>query len=461
MAVSASPTRTFAYAYLVSNNGDGTYKIDQYAYTTYPINDIPDPDSSDDQTVLGDKPNDEFIVQSSVAPNPFTYAGRSIDGNGVFGTSFRTTYFFTDSTYRDQANVAFDNQPFVVCFRSNTRIATARGEVAVENLVVGDLAVTSSGTHRPIRWIGTQTIDCRDHPKPGAIRPVRIAKGALGENRPIRDLWVSPRHGLCLDLLGEVLVPADSLINGATITQECVESVTYWHVELDRHDLLMAEGIAAESYLDTGNRGFFSGAPVGPDDEIPGALLTRADCCRPFAEGDSSIVAFVRERLRARAMMLGWSMQPDPVAGLHILVGGQVIVPNVDGTIVSVRLPVGCGDIQLISQTTVPALVKGSNDGRRLGVNLKRLTIRDDSTAEREIALDDARLVVGFHKIEGSEGARHRWTQGAALLPASLWADCTGAPTLRLELGGERLLRWVGPSRSADGVTMEGLRHCA
>jgi hypothetical protein len=82
--------------------------------------------------------------------------------------------------------------------------------------------------------------------------------GAFGASLPSHDLFLSPDHAVFAD--GH-LVPVRYLINGASIVQEACESVTYWHVELDGHDVLLAEGLACESYLDTGNRAAFGNAP--------------------------------------------------------------------------------------------------------------------------------------------------------------------------------------------------------
>ena len=92
------------------------------------------------------------------------------------------------------------------------------------------------------------------------MRPVRIAAGAFGEELPRRDLVVSPGHGLFIaDSDGERLIPAGCLVNGTTITWEAVDHVDYVHIELGRHDILLAEGLPAESYLDVGNRADFGG----------------------------------------------------------------------------------------------------------------------------------------------------------------------------------------------------------
>ncbi len=70
---------------------------------------------------------------------------------------------------------------------------------------------------------------------------------------------MSPDHALFLD---DVLVPAELLVNGSTVTRETVDQVEYFHVELEAHDVILAEGAAAESYLATGNRATFSNAAL-------------------------------------------------------------------------------------------------------------------------------------------------------------------------------------------------------
>ena len=151
------------------------------------------------------------------------------------------------------------------CFASGTRIDTPDGTTAVEHLVPGDVVRLAGGGSAPVRWVGHRRVDLRRHPRPEAVRPVRVRAGAFGPGLPRRDLRLSPEHALLLD---GVLMPVHVLVDGHAVVQEAPDRVTYYHVELDRHDVVLAEGLPAESYLDTGNRaGFANGvvASLHPD----------------------------------------------------------------------------------------------------------------------------------------------------------------------------------------------------
>jgi hypothetical protein len=143
------------------------------------------------------------------------------------------------------------------CFAAGTAIETEHGARPVESLAAGDVVRTISGALRRIRWVGRRTVDCARHPTPAAVRPVRIAAHAFGPGLPARTLDLSPDHAVYAE---GVLVPVKHLINGTTIRQRRVNQVTYHHIELDSHDVILAEGLPAETYLDTGDRASFANA---------------------------------------------------------------------------------------------------------------------------------------------------------------------------------------------------------
>ncbi|NMJ43293.1 hypothetical protein GWK16_18740 [Roseomonas sp. JC162] len=216
-------------------------------------------------------------------------------------------------------SVSFDNSPNRIisgsyyvqppdgepCFTTGTLIATARGEVAVEDLRVGDLLVTAQGgpALQPVVWIGHSRANIARHPDPRRIAPVLIKAGALGEGVPHRDLRVSPDHGMFVD---GYLVPAGRLVNGTTIIQElwCPE-VTYWHVELPAHGLVVSEGAVSESYLDDGNRKQFDNYGITTlfkdfaSERANGRYAAQA--CRPVLEEGDEALDRIRARLAQRA----------------------------------------------------------------------------------------------------------------------------------------------------------------
>lgn len=140
-----------------------------------------------------------------------------------------------------------------LCFLRGTRIDTARGPVAVEDLAIGDTVMTAERGVATIRWIGRQRRDSR---LCANDLPIRIAAGALGDGLPLRDLYLSPTHALGVE---GCLVHAAALVNGRTIHQvsEWNGDIDYFHIETERHVLILAEGAPAETLFDNGFRDHF------------------------------------------------------------------------------------------------------------------------------------------------------------------------------------------------------------
>jgi hypothetical protein len=145
--------------------------------------------------------------------------------------------------------------PTAPCFAAGSRIRTPRGDVPVEALAEGDAVVTIDGEVLTIRWIGHRVVDCARHPQPRSVRPIRIAAHAFGLGLPARPVFLSPDHAIFAQ---GVLIPVKHLVNGASIAQVAAGSVTYFHIELPVHAVILAEGLPAESYLDTGDRADFA-----------------------------------------------------------------------------------------------------------------------------------------------------------------------------------------------------------
>jgi hypothetical protein len=185
----------------------------------------------------------------------------------------------------------------ILCYREGTCIATPNGAVAVENLVVGGLVLTHDGEALPIVWIGWRHVDCRGHAAPETVLPIRVAAHAFGDNLPRRDLFLSPDHAIYAD---GVLIPVKYLIDGISVARVAMDHVTYYHVELESHAEIMAEGLPAESFLDVGDRSFFTGGVVPHPSWDRVAMIREADCAAPlYVTGP--VLDRVRNDLASRA----------------------------------------------------------------------------------------------------------------------------------------------------------------
>ncbi len=135
-----------------------------------------------------------------------------------------------------------------VCFLKGTRIWTPDGESGVEDLRINDLVVTSSGEAKPIQWVWKRRLERLSGQEwAEEIAPIRVARSALGPNTPHRDLFLSRYHCLYID---GVLIPAVDLINGSTIARVDaihLREIEYFHIKLERHSVIYAEGAACET----------------------------------------------------------------------------------------------------------------------------------------------------------------------------------------------------------------------
>jgi autotransporter passenger strand-loop-strand repeat protein len=273
------------------------------------------------------------------------------------GTSAYTQYLSGDYTsdyftaspgfYTGATEILVNAQPATVggtpCFCRGTLILTISGEKPVQDLRIGDRVVTCSATARPIRWVGRRAYAVRFAAANPEILPIRIAAGALADGIPRRDLLVSPLHAMYLD---GMLIPASALVNGRTIVQlEAAETIEYFHIELESHDVILAEGAPSETFVDDDSRAMFHNAAeyriLYPDSPPTPPIY-----CAPRVEHGEALEA-VRRRLARRAdpaasparldgrldevsreRISGWARDPDapdqPVR-LRICDGGVVL----------------------------------------------------------------------------------------------------------------------------------------
>jgi hypothetical protein len=343
----------------------------------------------------------------------------------------------------------------------DTHILTETGEVLVEDLKIGDIVVTPSGAQRPVRGIGCRYFDRTRHPAPERVQPIRIRTDAFADGVPHRDLSLSPDHAVLRD---RVLVPARLLLNGASIVRETrCGAFTYYHIELDSHDILLAENLQAESYLDTGNRGMFQNAdlPLTLHPDFNNDQARReAESCAPFADAPERVEPIWRE-LADRAMRLGWHLPPEPETtddpARCLLIAGRRVVPmsDVQGRAIFL-LPQSDAEVRLVSRSAVPSETwPWVADDRRLGVMLAGLTLRSGGRAS-QIPLDHPAFGEGWWAAEWhGPTVLRRWTNGNAVIPIPA-ADLLAAGPCLLEVETATTLSYPVPAARETGMKSVG-----
>jgi antigen 43 len=279
---------------------------------------------------------------------------------------------------------------------------------------------------RQVKWVGYRKLALDRHAKSAGLAPIRIKRGAMAEGLPTRDLLVSPPH--CMFIDGK-LVPAKLLVNDMSIVWDTtLKSVEYYHVELDHHAVLIAEGVAAESYLDTGNRAFFSNAGLAlilhPEFHVNAGLRCWAtDACAPLAVSPAAVLPVWRP-LADRAIAMGYTPPEHATtteADIHLVADGRRIdTIAVKGQVHSFMVPDGVKSLTLASRSVVPnTLTRYLDDPREIGVAVRAITIRG-MAGRAEFAADHPALARGWHAPETTDGALWRWTKGNGALPVGV-----------------------------------------
>jgi hypothetical protein len=256
----------------------------------------------------------------------------------------------------------------------------------------------------------------------GPATPVIVRKGALGPNVPHTDLRVTKGHAFWFD---GVLIPVEFLVNHRSILwDDRAQEVSVYHVELDTHDVLVANGAAAESYRDDGNRWLFQNANAGWD-------LPAQDPCAPVLTGGQVVDAVWQRLLDACGPRPSVPLTQD--VDLHLLVDGARVDGVQTGDVHVFAVDAGASAMRVVSRSAVPQELGLARDPRCLGVAVRRVSIRQ-GTHFRTVRGDDTRLTDGFHAFE--PGTVLRWTDGDATLPAALFAGFSGPCELVIHLGG-------------------------
>lgn len=415
---------------------------------------------SDNGAVSGVTAGDSFDFQSFTTITADTVANGTLTVSGVYSLygspvsgSIQFTNYSGATTFTTTSQVGGGVILTATCYAAGTRLLTQTGERAVEDLREGDLILTQQGdtlVPTPITWVGQLRVDLARHPRPETAAPIRIRRGAFADGVPHRDLLVSPEH--CLFVDGQ-LIAAKSLVNGATIVQDfTVPAIQYFHIETTPHAIVLAEGLPAETYLDTGNRAMFDNAGhallLHPEFHINTALRGwDTDACAPLATTAEQI-APVWHRLAARAQSLGHTLpQPETTidAAPRLRLADRDLAPvAASPDRLTFLLPAGTAEVALVSRHGAPTdITPWCNDHRRLGLSVTAITLRGPA-GEQRIALDGPAFGPGWHKLEQADGSAWRWTDGRGILRLP---ETTGRTVLELRLGSAMTYRLDPPAR--------------
>ena len=236
----------------------------------------------------------------------------TIDYTGDGGVPLALTFSgsFTNDPFTFVANgsgTAFtDDNP---CFAAGTKIQALHADIAVEDLKIGDHLKTRNSGLQKIKWIGRRDYEGRFIAGNKDILPVCIKRHAIAWNIPARDLWVSPGHAVCID---GALIHAFRLVNGVSIIQAAhVDRLSYFHIEMENHEVIFAENCPAETFMDETFRRQFQNAHEYRA-LYPGQTAPRAPCL-PQLQGGFALQD-IRQRLNSRA---GIAVNAKPLGQLR------------------------------------------------------------------------------------------------------------------------------------------------
>ncbi len=240
-------------------------------------------------------------------------------------------------------------------------------------------------------------IDLATDPAAILLRPVVIKPEAFGKGLPLRQLRLSPLHAIYVE---GALIPAVLLVNGATITRDDrAQAVTYYHVELARHDIVKAEGLPTETYRDTGNRHRFAEARGVPGGRVPpvAPLVTQG-----------AVLARIREALHQRAFALGYQLNHAP--DISFMANGLVIPARQTRKTISLIMPERRVSLHILSRSSAPAETDPFNEDRRsLGICIGGIRVNGRAIS------GDRPEAAGWHRRAGHDHGY--WTTSKAIVP--------------------------------------------
>ncbi|KAA8384422.1 Hint domain-containing protein [Acetobacter sp. DmW_136] len=313
----------------------------------------------------------------------------------------------------------------LICYLAGSMIRTPNGDVAVEDLRVGDAVLAygrGEAEPRQIVWAGhAQATVNPTLADDEAGYPVRIVQDAIADGVPYKDMLVTPEH--CLYFDGR-FVPVRMLVNGSSIFYDrTFTSYTYYHIETPEHAVIMADGVLSESYLDTGNRTSFrsSGIVLASIGSKPrnwsvnaaAPLCTQKEFVQPLFE---KIANRDNALGHAPAQPAPRELLTDPDICLQTNTGKRIRAIKVQDGYYTFMLPENVQSVQIVSRASRPCDVEGPfvDDRRKLGVAIGQVTLCDTQNMQEISTHLQNEDIPGWYVLE--HGGAARWTNGNAML---------------------------------------------
>lgn len=316
---------------------------------------------------------------------------------------------------------------YEVCFLSGSMIRTVNGDVAAENIELGDKIITFDWQNNqeiicPVSWVGKAHAKVRPGlPDDEAGYPVRILKDAFAEGLPYKDMLITAEH--CMFFDGK-FVPVRMLVNGVSIFYDkSITSYDYYHVETEQHAVICADGVLTESYLDTGNRRAFRqqgtvvalhGMTHSWEDDAAAPLCVEREFVEPIFR---SLEARCIEVFGALSSVTKKQTTNDPDLHLVTETGALVRPARCDEGKYSFILPPTTSCVRVVSRTSRPIDAIGPfiDDRRNLGVSVGAITLLTTKGTQDIFAQYQTEQPEGWYV--DNEGSQVVWTNGNAMLP--------------------------------------------
>lgn len=336
------------------------------------------------------------------------------------------TYNVNDAT-NNPLKVTYSNGNTYIgaCFLAGSMIRTTTGEVAVEDVQIGDEVLAfdwrnNTDIVRPVVWVGKAHVNVRHGlPDDEAGWPVRVLKDAIADGVPYKDMLITAEH--CL-FFKDRFVPVRMLVNGVSIFYDkSITSYDYYHVETEQHSVITADGMLTESYLDTGNRSSF---------RQEGKVVTLFGSTKSWEDDAGAPLGVERSFVEPLFRALEWredkvSKEQAPVApeltsdpDLHLVTETGAVVSPMRKTVnqYSFMLPPDTQSVRIVSRASRPSDVIGPfvDDRRSMGVAVADVHLLCAKKSFEITSHLQTEKPEGWHATDWTDCA---WTNGDAELP--------------------------------------------